>query len=124
MERICLHGHVTGRVQGVCFRAFAQGQAEQLKVTGWARNLADGRVEVLLCGERAAVTAVAERLACGPERARVEQVDLKPVNILVTKALGYGCDEEAIRLIQQGPKWERTTSNEQKGAYSISFKLQ
>ena len=81
MKLVCLHGHVTGRVQGVSFRAFTQREASRRKITGWARNLADGRVEVLLCGERAAVDAVAERLACGPERARVEQVDLKPVRV-------------------------------------------
>ena len=73
---ICLRGHVSGRVQGVSFRAFARSEALRAGVSGWARNLADGRVEVLLCGEEAAVRGVAEALHRGPPHARVSAVVL------------------------------------------------
>ena len=52
IARRCL---VAGRVQGVFYRASTRARAESLGVTGYARNLADGRVEVLACGEPQAV---------------------------------------------------------------------
>jgi len=73
---ICLRGHVSGRVQGVSFRAFVRTEAQRAGVSGWAKNLADGRVEVLLCGAEAAVRTVAEALHRGPPHARVSAVVL------------------------------------------------
>lgn len=73
---ICLRGHVSGRVQGVSFRAFVRTEAQRAGVSGWAKNLVDGRVEVLLCGEAAAVRIVAEALHRGPPHARVSGVVL------------------------------------------------
>ncbi|MGH8657843.1 MAG: acylphosphatase [Gammaproteobacteria bacterium] len=70
----CKRFLVSGRVQGVYFRAHTQQQAERLKLTGWVRNLSDGRVEVLACGDDAAVTALHEWLWQGPELARVSAV--------------------------------------------------
>ena len=52
MCKKCLVG---GRVQGVFYRATAARRAQELGIHGYARNLADGRVEVLACGEEAAV---------------------------------------------------------------------
>ena len=52
---ICKRSFVSGRVQGVFYRATCVRKAESLGLTGFARNLADGRVEVLACGEEAAV---------------------------------------------------------------------
>ena len=55
MPTIARHVRVTGRVQGVFFRAWAQGEARELGVSGWIRNLRDGAVEAHLEGEEAAV---------------------------------------------------------------------
>ncbi len=79
MNGICLHGHVGGRVQGVCFRAFTREQAVAHHVHGYARNLPDGRVEVLLCGNDSDVQAVVAALHRGPPQARVDTVALAPV---------------------------------------------
>lgn len=65
---------VTGRVQGVWFRASTQRQAQRLGVTGIARNLPDGSVEVIACGADAAVSELVEWLHRGPEHARVAGV--------------------------------------------------
>lgn len=50
--------YVSGRVQGVCFRAFSREQALAAGLCGWANNLPDGRVEVRLQGPRQAVDTV------------------------------------------------------------------
>jgi acylphosphatase len=52
---ICLSCLVSGRVQGVWYRDSTQRQAQALGISGYARNLPDGRVEVLACGETAAL---------------------------------------------------------------------
>lgn len=49
----CLRCVVTGEVQGVFYRATTRRKAEQLGVTGWARNTPDGAVEVMVCGDEA-----------------------------------------------------------------------
>ena len=65
---------VTGRVQGVGFRWFVVREAESLGLTGWTRNLHDGRVEVLAQGEDEALDALAASLSEGPPAARVDGV--------------------------------------------------
>lgn len=75
MAQLCLHLLISGRVQGVWFRRFAQERAEANGVTGWARNLTDGRVEVMLCGEERAVRHVETWLNQGPELACVTGVE-------------------------------------------------
>jgi len=70
-----LHCLVSGRVQGVSFRAFVRDQARELGLTGWARNLPGGRVEVLAQGPSGLLEDLAARLAKGPVLARVEAVD-------------------------------------------------
>lgn len=62
---------VSGRVQGVFFRASARAEAERLGVRGYARNLADGRVEVLAEGSSAALAALERWLRAGPPQAQV-----------------------------------------------------
>lgn len=62
---------VSGKVQGVFFRASTARTAEQLGLRGFARNLPDGRVEVLAVGDGAAVGTLADWLRRGPPRATV-----------------------------------------------------
>lgn len=66
---------VSGRVQGVAFRANARRQALALGLTGWARNLPDGRVEVVAAGAPDALDAFAAWLTHGPALARVDAVE-------------------------------------------------
>jgi len=70
----CRHFLVSGRVQGVFFRAATEAAARRLGVTGWVRNLADGSVELVACGEEAKLAELERWLWQGPPRARVEQV--------------------------------------------------
>jgi acylphosphatase len=65
---------VTGRVQGVAFRAHAQREAERLAVTGFVRNRTDGAVEGEAEGSDAALAAFERWLAEGPPWARVDRV--------------------------------------------------
>jgi acylphosphatase len=76
VARRCL---VAGRVQGVFYRASTRSRAEALGVTGHARNLPDGRVEVLACGSPSAVEALCVWLWEGPPAAHVTAVDVEPV---------------------------------------------
>jgi acylphosphatase len=73
----CLYCLVSGRVQGVFFRASAQAQAQRLGVTGWARNRSDGLVEVLACGDAEAVERFREWLNHGPPQAEVADVEVE-----------------------------------------------
>ena len=66
--------HITGRVQGVFFRAWTQQQAKALEVTGWVRNCPDGSVEAHLEGEQWAVQQLIQQLHRGPPSADVEQI--------------------------------------------------
>lgn len=72
---IRMHLQVSGRVQGVFFRRFTQRVALDHGLSGWVRNLADGRVEAVLEGDRTNVLAAMEKLRKGPPRARVEEID-------------------------------------------------
>jgi acylphosphatase len=71
---ICVRCRVSGRVQGVWYRAATRDQARTLRLTGRAVNLADGRVEVVACGEPAAVAALQDWLWQGPDLAQVSDV--------------------------------------------------
>lgn len=70
----CARFIIRGRVQGVFFRASTREQALKLGLSGYARNLADGSVEVLACGSGEALDALQEWLREGPPSARVENV--------------------------------------------------
>lgn len=65
---------ISGRVQGVGFRWFTHEAASRENVTGWVRNLPDGRVEAYLEGESEAVTRVERALRQGPRGSRVDTV--------------------------------------------------
>ncbi|OFW65120.1 MAG: acylphosphatase [Actinobacteria bacterium RBG_13_63_9] len=66
-----VHIFVEGRVQGVNFRSSAWKEANRLGVSGWARNLPDGRVEAVYEGSREAVEELLDWTRHGPEWARV-----------------------------------------------------
>lgn len=76
----CVRCRVSGRVQGVWFRAGTQQRARQLGLHGSAVNLADGAVEVIACGDAAAVDALCDWLWQGPDNARVQAVECEPWN--------------------------------------------
>jgi acylphosphatase len=67
---------VSGRVQGVWYRAFTQEAAAGLGLSGWVRNLSDGRVEAFAEGPRARVEDLLARLRVGPPRAAVTDVSV------------------------------------------------
>jgi len=77
---ICRRSVVSGRVQGVFYRATCVRTAESLQITGYARNLPDGRVEVLACGEAAAVEQFVAWLWEGSMASAVTGVDTVEVD--------------------------------------------
>jgi acylphosphatase len=77
-----VHLRVTGRVQGVFYRAWTAENARACGLAGWVRNRHDGSVEAVFSGPHNAVEAMIERCAKGPRAARVDTVTI----------LGEGCD--------------------------------
>ena len=71
-----IHVEITGRVQGVGFRAFAEEEAGRLDLSGWVRNCRSGAVEAILSGEEAAVDEMLERLRQGPACSSVNDVQV------------------------------------------------
>ena len=71
-----VHIFVKGKVQGVFFRQTTKTVAEKKNVTGWVRNLKDGRVEAILEGQNVAVSEVVEWSHRGPTNAIVEDVQI------------------------------------------------
>ena len=70
----CAKFNVRGRVQGVAFRAHAREQAQHLGLTGYAKNLPDGSVEVLACGDAVVLEELESWLRRGPPAAWVDGV--------------------------------------------------
>lgn len=75
-ESYRVHVFVSGRVQGVNYRWFTLDTATALGVTGWVRNLADGRVEAEIEGEKEKVDQLLEAMRKGPRLASVSDVDI------------------------------------------------
>ncbi|MBL7166844.1 MAG: acylphosphatase [Dehalococcoidales bacterium] len=75
IEPVALHAIVHGRVQGVYFRTFVVRRGAELGLTGYARNLPDGTVEVRAEGETGQLQKLLDHLKTGPPAARVEKVD-------------------------------------------------
>jgi len=67
---------VTGRVQGVFFRAWTRDEAKRGGLNGWVRNCPDGSVEAHLEGELSAVRWLIDKMAYGPQGARVDNVEM------------------------------------------------
>jgi len=77
---ICRRSFVSGRVQGVFYRATCVRKAQELGITGFARNLQDGRVEVLACGAAPVVDAFIQWLWEGSSASKVTAVDTTEVD--------------------------------------------
>ena len=72
---------ITGQVQGVGYRDWAIETGRRLGLTGWVRNRRDGAVEALVVGEEDAVGQMIEACRRGPPLARVDQIDVDPVDL-------------------------------------------
>lgn len=72
---------ITGRVQGVGFRDWVLGTGQRLGLTGWVRNRSDGAVEALIVGDETAVGRMIEACRRGPPLARVDEIDVDPVDL-------------------------------------------
>jgi acylphosphatase len=74
--RVRAHVFVTGYVQGVFYRHSAAQRARALGVTGWVKNLPDGRVESVIEGKEEAVRTLVQWCRSGPPHATVEDVEV------------------------------------------------
>lgn len=72
MVRLLIHG----RVQGVGFRAYVEGEAEASGIEGWVRNRHDGSVEVVLAGDEGLVEGMIASLRRGPPVSRIDRIDI------------------------------------------------
>jgi len=70
------HVYVSGRVQGVFFRAKTEYNANRHDITGWVRNLPDGRVEAVFEGEKQQIDVIIEFCKRGPPGAYVRKLDV------------------------------------------------
>lgn len=72
---------IVGRVQGVGYRDWAVVTGQRLGLRGWVRNRHDGSVEALIVGDEAAVGAMIDACRRGPALARVEEIDVEPLDL-------------------------------------------
>ena len=86
-----VHVMITGRVQGVWFRANTRQKAEQLGITGWVCNTRDGCVEAIFEGEENCVKEMVEWCHRGPPLAKIENVEVK------NQSLTNGFDDFSIK---------------------------
>jgi acylphosphatase len=77
-----IHVVISGRVQGVGYRYFCQITAQELGLIGWARNRADGGVELEAQGVAAVLNTLQQQLSDGPPMARVDRVDVETIEPL------------------------------------------
>jgi len=76
MTTVSKRVRITGRVQGVFFRAWTRDEARSLGVSGWVRNCGDGAVEAHLEGDEGQVDELIRRMRHGPHQAKVMDVDV------------------------------------------------
>ena len=76
--RRAVHVVITGRVQGVGFRAFVEREAEALRLDGWVRNRRDGTVEAVFAGDEGDIQHILMELNAGPPAAVVTDVQTGP----------------------------------------------
>ncbi len=80
---------ISGRVQGVGFRFFARDAARRENLSGFALNLSDGRVEVVVEGEQEAILRFERRLRNGPPGARIDELVTEPATVTGRAAGGF-----------------------------------
>ena len=80
MSDVIRHIVIRGRVQGVGYRAWLEGEAVAGGLAGWARNRKDGTVEAVLAGPEHAVAALIAKCQDGPGMARVTTIDNEPAS--------------------------------------------
>lgn len=73
MKRV--HALISGRVQGVFFRVWTKKAAKEFGISGWVRNLPDGRVEIMAEGSKPKLEKFLELVKSGPRLSRVENID-------------------------------------------------
>lgn len=77
---LSLHAIVSGKVQGVYYRAWARDQARLMKMSGWARNCEDGSVEILAQGDEKALERLGKILHRGSPFSRVDKIVQKIID--------------------------------------------
>lgn len=75
------HLLITGRVQGVGYRASASDKGQQLGINGWVKNLQDGRVEMLIAGEQLQLEQMIAWAEQGPRFAEVTHIDISEQSV-------------------------------------------
>lgn len=75
----CQHLLISGRVQGVWFRESMRQEAQKQGVSGWVRNLPDGKVEAVICGEPEQLGRMLEWARKGPPLAKVTGLESEPL---------------------------------------------
>ena len=88
-ERVGRRWLISGRVQGVGYRAWMQEKALQAGLDGWVRNLEDGRVEALVCGPATLLADLHDVCMSGPGAARVEGI-VEDVATVIPHGSGFG----------------------------------
>ena len=81
MANVARHVRVTGRVQGVFYRAWTRDEAKRGGVNGWVRNCPDGSVEAHLEGDEAAINWLVDLIGDGPPSARVAKVSVRDAEV-------------------------------------------
>ena len=76
--KVRFHIFVSGRVQGIFFRENTKKKAQKLRITGWVRNLPDGRVEAVLEGEKDKIEELVNWAKKGPVFAKVDELKVMP----------------------------------------------
>ena len=80
-QQYCLHYFISGLVQGVFYRDSTRKKAQALDITGWVKNLPDGRVELIACGEQNQLKALEKWLWEGPPKAKVSDVRVEKTDL-------------------------------------------
>lgn len=75
--KVRFHCFVSGIVQGVSFRSYTYKNAEKFGLTGWVKNLPDGRVEILVEGINTKIEEFLDALKTGPSMSHVDRIDIE-----------------------------------------------
>lgn len=78
---VAIRVYISGKVQGVYFRAYTKGMADQLGLNGWVRNLQDGRVEALFQGSAGHITKILGWCRQGSPNSKVDSLQVEGHNL-------------------------------------------